>query len=96
MDYITNHLARKHQQRHEKPHKCTISGCPRKEGFTTKNDLDRHKKSLHGISLPNDRSFKCAGAQCNKRGKIWPRLDNFKSHCQRMHSKEDLDELLKK
>ena len=60
--------------------------------------MDRHRKSKHNIRPPNcnDRSFKCAGAHCNKRLKIWPRLDNFKAHCQRMHKAESLDELLRR
>lgn len=89
---------RKHSQRHGKPFVCREPDCTRTEGFSTKNDLDRHKKSVHHIVPPNtiDRSFKCAGNNCSKREKIWPRLDNFKSHCTRMHPKEDLDELVKK
>ena len=36
------------------------------------------------------------GAHCNKRMKLWPRLDNFKAHCTRMHKNENLDELLRR
>ena len=97
---ISNHRpSRKHMQRHNKPFVCNLRECARaKKGFTTKNDLDRHRKSVHKIlsSNTNDRSWICQGPNCNKKGKIWPRLDNFKSHCNRMHKKEDLDELVKK
>ncbi|MCJ1479269.1 hypothetical protein MMC13_007954 [Lambiella insularis] len=88
---------KKHQQRHGKPFVCQETDCTRVKGFGTKNDLDRHKKSVHHIIPENsvDRSFKCAGNNCSKREKIWPRLDNFKSHCVRMHAEENLDELIK-
>ena len=91
-------IHRKHVQRHSKLYFCHEQACNREKGFSTKNDLDRHKKSVHGIrSLGTiDRSFKCAGTDCSKKEKIWPRLDNFKSHCCRMHAKEDLEELVKK
>ena len=84
--------------RHGKPFVCIEPDCNRgSKGFGTKNDLDRHKKSVHHIIPENtmDRSFKCAGMNCAKREKVWPRLDNFKSHCIRMHKMEDLDELIK-
>ena len=96
----TNGIApfRKHLHRHGKPFVCHEPDCSRgPKGFSTKNDLDRHKKSVHHIIPENttDRSFKCAGINCSKRDKVWPRLDNFKSHCLRMHKTEDVDELIK-
>ncbi|KAL8899904.1 MAG: hypothetical protein Q9192_001346 [Flavoplaca navasiana] len=70
---------------------------------STNNDLDRHKKSVHKImpTNSNDRSFRCAALNCPKREKIWPRLDNFRQHCKRIHpevqeSSEKLDELVRK
>ncbi|KAI9782092.1 MAG: hypothetical protein M1839_005438 [Geoglossum umbratile] len=39
---------KKHQLRHTKPHKCTVTTCPRfNEGFATINDRDRHITSVH-------------------------------------------------
>ncbi|MCJ1393379.1 hypothetical protein MMC18_006252 [Xylographa bjoerkii] len=64
--------------------------------FGTKQELLRHMKGVHGYLRPNDRSFLCKGLGCTGRDKIWPRLDNFRSHCRRMHPKEDLVELVKK
>jgi hypothetical protein len=89
---------RKHSTRHGKPHRCTEKDCPRREGFSTRNDLDRHKKSVHNIVQEgvSDRSYKCAGLNCPKREKIWPRLDNFKSHVGRMHKTEDVDDVVKR
>ncbi|KAI4278719.1 MAG: hypothetical protein LQ337_000828 [Flavoplaca oasis] len=86
--------------RHEKPYKCDVLNCQKNDGFSTNNDLDRHKKSVHKImpTNSNDRSFRCAALNCPKREKIWPRLDNFRQHCKRIHpevqdSSEKLDEL---
>lgn len=89
---------RKHMLRHEKPFKCDVPGCSKVDGFSTNNDLDRHKKSVHKIMPKNstDRSFRCAASNCPKKEKIWPRLDNFRQHCIRIHQEEDCDELVRK
>ncbi|KAL8652327.1 MAG: hypothetical protein Q9210_002749 [Variospora velana] len=89
---------RKHALRHEKPFKCEVPGCSKSDGFSTNNDLDRHKKSVHKIMPQHstDRSFRCAARNCPKREKIWPRLDNFRQHCLRIHSEVDCDELVRK
>jgi hypothetical protein len=88
-------MARKHMLRHEKPFKCDVPGCSRNEGFTTSNDLDRHKKSIHKIGL-DDKSYQCASEKCKAKTKVWPRLDNFKQHIERMHKDENEDELIRK
>ena len=84
----------KHQLRHDKPYKCEISGCNRKEGFTTKNDLDRHKKSLHQVYT--GKSYMCAAPHCAKKNKIWPRADNFRQHILRLHRDWEVQELMDK
>ncbi|KAL8993686.1 MAG: hypothetical protein Q9169_006163 [Polycauliona sp. 2 TL-2023] len=68
------------------------------DGFSTNNDLDRHKKSVHKIMPKNstDKSFRCAAINCSKRDKIWPRLDNFRQHCLRIHPEEACEELVRK
>lgn len=83
----------KHKLRHEKPFKCDVEGCSRVvEGFTTQNDLERHKKSLHNVMT--GKSFMCAVQHCAKKTKVWPRADNFRQHCQRLHKDHDLNELM--
>lgn len=84
--------------RHEKPFKCDIPGCQTTDGFSTNNDLDRYKKSVHEIMPKNstDRSFRCAATNCPKREKIWPRLNNFRQYCVRIHPEEQYDELVRK
>jgi hypothetical protein len=81
---------------HDKPHKCNIAGCTRIEGFGTVNDLDRHKASVHKIVSSVARNFKCAALGCRTAEKLWPRLDNFKQHLERMHKNIDMDDMIEK
>ncbi|KAL8688096.1 MAG: hypothetical protein Q9218_005905 [Villophora microphyllina] len=83
---------RKHLLQHEKPYKCDVRGCTKDTGFSTQNDLDRHKKSVHKI-MPES-SFRCAARNCYKAQKIWPRLDMFRQHCLRIHPDEACDDLV--
>lgn len=84
---------KKHFARHEPQYFCTIPGCSRgRDGFTTKNDLDRHRKTMHKILSPNDRFWKCFYPDCAKTEKVWPRLDNFKAHIVRMHGSQYVQE----
>ncbi|KAJ6145251.1 hypothetical protein N7470_009146 [Penicillium chermesinum] len=87
---------RKHEARHDKQYKCNEPGCTRKEGFGTANDLERHRKCVHGKAPERGPSvmYKCFGKDCPRAEKQWPRLDNFKQHLNRMHKNEDQKELL--
>ncbi|KAH6697619.1 hypothetical protein F5X68DRAFT_5979 [Plectosphaerella plurivora] len=76
---------KKHEQRHSKPHKCDVPGCGRKEGFSTPNDLDRHKKSVHS---QEGTRYQCRIGICSSKDKTWPRADNFRSHLKRVHGQE--------
>ena len=82
--------------RHTKPHKCRAGNCTK--NFSTNNDLERHKKSVHKIAprSGSDKSYRCAAPNCSKKDKLWPRLDNFRQHCTRIHKGEDIDELVRK
>ena len=85
---------KKDQNRHKRPHKCTINGCPRKDGFSTVNDLNRHLKSRHSVPVPGSKDYKCLVSGCSKPDKIWPRLDNFRQHAVRMHPDFHFDQIL--
>ncbi|KAK5950715.1 hypothetical protein OHC33_008097 [Knufia fluminis] len=53
----------------------------------TSDDLDRHLKFAHGGNLgPGDWIWQCKVPNCNFSGKIWPCIDEFKSHIRRMHN----------
>ncbi|KAI8962838.1 hypothetical protein F5Y11DRAFT_347031 [Daldinia sp. FL1419] len=79
---------KKHKQRHDKPFRCTVKGCTRREGFTTPNDLDRHKKSLHPYEHAHGDRYRCQVGPCLNKDKIWPRADNFRAHMKRVHQKD--------
>ncbi|KAH7060611.1 hypothetical protein B0J12DRAFT_695972 [Macrophomina phaseolina] len=85
---------KKHTLKHTKPWTCDEPDCSRKEGFTTINDLKRHQKSVHKIGGMS-KSFRCVADRCRNKDKLWPRLDNFKQHINRMHKDEyDMDDLI--
>ena len=82
----------------KKEFKCDIPGCTRAtKTFFSLNDLDRHKKSVHEMmpTTGDKRVFVCTGAACNKIDKIWPRLDNFKSHLSRKHPNQNISNLVR-
>lgn len=70
------------------------------QGFATENDLQRHRKSVHGASprIGNKIGYVCV--ECPERSdstqkrKWWPRLDNFKAHIRRKHDPTKEDELI--
>ncbi|KIW94011.1 uncharacterized protein Z519_05327 [Cladophialophora bantiana CBS 173.52] len=86
---------KKHLARHKREHKCMFSECPQStRGFATRNDLDRHLKSVHKINNRKARVYRCFAKDCNKAGKEWPRLDNFKQHLQKVHAVEETSSLV--
>ncbi|KKZ67862.1 hypothetical protein EMCG_06391 [[Emmonsia] crescens] len=89
---------KKHMIRHKKGFHCKETGCSRKEGFGTINDLERHQSSVHKIEQKhgNIKKCKCFAKNCTKKDKIWPRFDNFKQHLKRMHKDEDTEELIQR
>ncbi|POR39160.1 Sex-determining transformer protein 1 [Tolypocladium paradoxum] len=80
---------KKHRQRHLKPHLCPYHGCPKAQrGFSTSNDLVRHKRSVHGEHGLPGRSFICHHCRPGEKPpKVWPRADNFRSHLLRAHQR---------
>ncbi|KAF7556234.1 hypothetical protein G7046_g6354 [Stylonectria norvegica] len=81
----------KHKLRHERPFVCDVTGCRRcLEGFSTKNDLDRHKRSVHSDITVSGARFICRIGTCAAKDppKLWPRADNFRSHLFRVHQEK--------
>ncbi|KAI1748048.1 hypothetical protein F4782DRAFT_534765 [Xylaria castorea] len=84
---------KKHDQRHKKPFKCDVKDCARRiEGFSTTNDLDRHKRSVHPESQTLGNRYMCQIGTCKSKAKVWPRADNFKAHLKRVHCKDSVSE----
>ncbi|KAK1047994.1 hypothetical protein LTS16_004841 [Friedmanniomyces endolithicus] len=91
--------AQKHKLQHEKPFGCSEMGCPRKQGFATQNDLQRHRGSVHRRTPLVGRvhgfiCVACPAPQMGQRPKFWPRRDNFKAHVERKHPQVDLEHLI--
>ncbi|KAI7196774.1 hypothetical protein KC363_g627 [Hortaea werneckii] len=83
--------------------RCSEPGCRRTQGFATNNDLERHRKSVHGktptVGMKKGYVCKaCPPVPAGHKVKFWPRRDNFKAHALRKHvadkDKKALDELL--
>ncbi|RMZ35236.1 hypothetical protein D0859_00620 [Hortaea werneckii] len=83
--------------------RCSEPGCRRTQGFATNNDLERHRKSVHGKTptVGMKKGYVCKACPPVPEGhkvKFWPRRDNFKAHAVRKHvadkDKKALDELL--
>lgn len=93
---------RKHEYQHTKPFLCAQPGCQRaqrREGFATRNDLERHKKSVHRADpLVGKKSgyicYACPRPSPGTKEKWWPRLDNFKAHIQRKHKDWQMQSLI--
>ncbi|KAI0134424.1 hypothetical protein BJ170DRAFT_591402 [Xylariales sp. AK1849] len=90
----TNSELKKHRHRHTKPYACDVPGCSRIEGFSTTNDLDRHKRSVHPDKSATGNRYRCPHGACRNKEKIWPRADNFRAHVKRVHQQKILDDEL--
>ncbi|EHK45134.1 hypothetical protein TRIATDRAFT_318671 [Trichoderma atroviride IMI 206040] len=79
---------KKHDHRHNRPYKCDYKDCTKAiRGFSTTNDLTRHKRTVHREHDSNAPTFICRHYPCTtKKEKLWPRADNFRSHLYRSHS----------
>jgi hypothetical protein len=83
---MLRNISRKHQRKHEKHHRCDVPGCTRTEGFSTPNDVERHKRSRHPGLRANAKCYICIIPDCRKKEKKWPRADNFRQHLKRIHN----------
>ncbi|RSL66812.1 hypothetical protein CEP51_012756 [Fusarium floridanum] len=80
---------KKHMLKHTLPYHCDVRGCSREKGFTSRNDLDRHKRTVHADRSVAGRFFVCHLEGCaKKKHKLWPRADNFRCHLLRVHGKQ--------
>ncbi|KAF2862084.1 hypothetical protein K470DRAFT_213737 [Piedraia hortae CBS 480.64] len=92
--------AQKHELQHMKPFKCDEPDCSRTSGFATRNDLERHRFSVHRLrplAGPLN-GFICAACPPNvgHQPKFWPRRDNFKAHIRRKHPNMGMEDILVK
>lgn len=61
------------------------------DGFATKNDLDRHLKSVHKVAIRDEPVYRCNLDHCKDKPKDWPRPDNFRQHLRRKHGLDKVD-----
>lgn len=79
--------ARRHLNIHIRPFICLEENCPATRGFASKNDLERHKKCVHGI-IPEAGPrvwYICPIGGRDGCRKLWPRMDNLRTHVVRNH-----------
>ncbi|KAH8170701.1 hypothetical protein LIA77_09482 [Sarocladium implicatum] len=78
---------KKHEQRHAKPYRCEVPACKRTDGFSTKNDRQRHERTVHRIKSGDFQPLYCYFPPCSESPspKAWPRADNFRQHLARVH-----------
>ena len=68
---------------------CQIQTCSRsrpRQGFGTINDRDRHHTSVHKGQFQAPKYAKCFAENCSKGNKEWDRVDNFKTHVEKIHA----------
>ncbi|KAH8194605.1 hypothetical protein TruAng_011224 [Truncatella angustata] len=77
---------------------CETCRCTRADGFSTSNDLDRHKRSCHPGEFATGTFYRCDLGACRNKEKIWPRADNFRAHIRRVHrhsvTEEEMEKLI--
>lgn len=86
-------VSAKQTKRRLKAFSCSLCPKDKPKNFGTKNDLDRHMKSVHNQYRTGTIFWLCPFAACSSLRKLWPRFDNFKTHVLHMHgqvSKSDL------
>lgn len=67
---------------HSRPYVCSYPNCNKsKEGFSTPNDLNRHKASVHKEATIR---YRCPFSECENSIPD-PRKDNFRNHLDRVH-----------
>ncbi|RFU72917.1 c2h2 type zinc finger domain-containing [Trichoderma arundinaceum] len=69
-----------------RPYKCNYPDCLKAtRGFSTPNDLTRHKRTVHREHNDYGPVYICRHDPCFHKKKLWPRADNFRSHLFRSH-----------
>lgn len=78
---------------------CHHPECTREKGFGTENDLQRHRKAVHGEEPTVGRKTGyicqvCIAEELSGADKWWPRLDNFMAHVRRKHEHWNLNNVI--
>ncbi|KXT08797.1 hypothetical protein AC579_2553 [Pseudocercospora musae] len=88
--------AKRHARIHTRPFVCTETGCKVTRGFASKNDLERHKKSVH-LVMPEAGPkgwYECPIGGFDKCMKLWPRKDNLHVNLRKQHKTEGKQDVI--
>jgi hypothetical protein len=76
----------KHMDKHERPYKCTESGCEKLQGFTYSGGLLRHQREVHKKNGTTKATLFCPVLNCNRHsGTGFTRRENLNEHMRRRH-----------
>jgi len=76
----------KHMDKHERPYKCTESGCEKLQGFTYSGGLLRHQREVHKKNATTKATLFCPEPNCNRHsGTGFTRRENLNEHIRRRH-----------
>ncbi|KAJ5568933.1 C2H2 transcription factor [Penicillium hetheringtonii] len=76
----------KHMDRHERPYKCSESGCEKKLGFASRGDFLRHQREVHDKGSKPRNSLFCLYENCARSySKPFVRAENLRVHIRRAH-----------
>jgi hypothetical protein len=72
--------------KHERPYKCTESGCEKLQGFTYSGGLLRHQREVHKKNGTTKATLFCPVLNCNRHsGTGFTRRENLNEHMRRRH-----------
>lgn len=79
--------------KHDRPYKCVVAGCTHSNGFSSKGDLERHKRSIHKQPFLHEvatRSHYCPELSCprsssSSSNEPFVRKDHLREHIKRKH-----------
>ena len=75
------------------------SGYDDSRDMNSDMSADHPDQSQGGQSIAENRKkivYRCAAPDCKNPDELWPRLENFRQHCHRIHGDLDCEELVRK
>jgi len=81
----------KHMDKHDRPYKCTVSGCEKLRGFTYSGGLLRHEREVHKMHGGTKKSLFCPFSDCKRSsGSGFTRKENLAEHIRRVHRRTSM------
>jgi len=77
--------------KHDRPYKCTVSGCEKLRGFTYSGGLLRHEREVHKMHGGTKKSLFCPFSDCKRSsGSGFTRKENLAEHIRRVHRRTSM------